>query len=190
MDVNSDFSIDEDSKPKAIIGEFKSDPYAKNFLLTQILSHDYIDVNNDGPDLEDYGSWTNLHYRKIYGFQTVDENFYKWRSPYTGQHYSKNQISDIYDDFGSISQGEKEVYYLSAVETKSHIAFFVTNNSSFDDWTLFEQSYILGSGVERNDGIDADLQEANNDVNAKGNNQLEYLEKIVLFSKEKARKTN
>ncbi|NJO03104.1 MAG: hypothetical protein HC880_16760 [Bacteroidia bacterium] len=100
-------------------------PYANNYLLTQILSYDYVDLGEPGPDSRDFGGWTQFHYFKKYG-DVNDESgaiWYRWRNPYTGLLYNKNQISDTKDDVGAVLTGEKEVYYLKAVETKHIIAF-------------------------------------------------------------------
>lgn len=186
--------VNQDStKSKAIFGEFKEEAYSKSYLLTQIFTHDYIDIGNDGVDEMDHGGWTNFHYTNKFGFG--NDNFYNWRTPYTGLNYSKNQISDIYDDMGSMSYGEKEVYYLKAIETKSHVALFILNDSEATDFTdltggITPSEYIEGSdpSISRKDGMDADIQDASNNLEARGTNKLSYLEKIVLFSKERMSK--
>lgn len=184
-----------------LMGEIRTVPYATNYLLTEITTPDYVDVNQNGADREDFGGWTAFAYHQKYGHE--QQNWYRWRSPYTGLFYSQNSISDPKDDLGSLMTGEKEVYYLKWIETKSHIAFFVTNDSGNDRWNAQELAnkmdissgeaakvinYLQGSGISREDGLSAALlsslgDEAASSKEAKGTQTPERLEKIVLFSK-------
>lgn len=192
---------------KTAVGEVRKVPYTSAYLLTQITTPDFVDITDDGPTNDDFGGWTNMHYFKKYGAKPSigsgsgsvgSENWYRWRTPYNGLMYNKGQISNTKDDVGSVSCGEKEVHYLKAIETKTHIAFFVTNES---DPTRFG---FLGAGVPahyltgtktpsgafipRQDGRDAAALTSSGDPAStkqylKGTNKLEYLEKVVLFSK-------
>ncbi|HYF68642.1 MAG TPA: hypothetical protein VD884_10920 [Ohtaekwangia sp.] len=116
-----------DYKDEAItVGQVQEKPYASAYLLTEIVTPDYVDKplvgeKSDGPTANDLGGYTRFNYQKI----TDSENYYKWRAPYSGLFYSKNSHSDPKDDLGSYSEGEKEIYYLQSVETKSHVAIFV-----------------------------------------------------------------
>lgn len=172
---------------KVAIGEKRSTPYAQSFLLTQITTPDYIDVNKNGPDSEDYGGWTTFDYRKVHGKSA--ENYYKWRVPYSGLIYHKNEISNPSDNIGSFSMGEKEVFYLKAIETKTHVAFFITNKtkqtelaSYFSKDNFPPANYLNGSNKDRYDGLDAGKNPADS-LSAKGIKKLEKLERIVLYSK-------
>ncbi|TVL99814.1 MAG: hypothetical protein CV087_16330 [Candidatus Brocadia sp. WS118] len=189
------FSEPDISQYDTVFGELRKEPYVKDYLLTQITSHDYIDVGNNGPGKEDFGAWTNFHYHQKYSILNTP---YHWRSPYIGMQFHKNSISDPGDDLAAVISGCKDVYYLKAIETKTHIAFFVTNktnrsrfNNTFRDITLPPEidQYIQGSQVERLDGLGAPEYSSNGDPAANSNSQkgitqrLEKLEKIVLFSK-------
>ncbi len=104
------------------INKTRKSPYANSHLLTSVLGADYVDINNDGPDDSDRGYWVKFNYVK-----TTD--FYKWRAPYckSGQkiaQYNGGQVWDDEDDKASYQYGEKEVWYLAQMETKSHIAVF------------------------------------------------------------------
>ncbi|KXX67798.1 hypothetical protein [Flammeovirga sp. SJP92] len=89
-------------------------------LLTAILGNDYVDVDNNGPSENDLGYWVKFSYTK-------HASNYKWRSPYdaTTANYSPGSISNKKDDKGIVVYGEKEIYYLSKVETATHIAKFI-----------------------------------------------------------------
>jgi hypothetical protein len=197
LDLNStSFSVHNYPNAK-VIGEIRQLPYASNYLLTSINTPDYVDVGNDGPDAKDFGGWTKFDYHKKYGAGT-GTSWYRWRIPYNGLFYDQNQNSDKKSRTGTVSTGEKEVYYLKTVETKTHIAYFVTNVSDASRWSGVaggvdaNSPYIQGSGEVRKDGLGAKHLANNNDPAAikgtnnqpvKGNERLEYLEKIVLFSK-------
>jgi hypothetical protein len=128
--------------------------------------------------------------------------WYRWRFPYSGLAYNQNSISDVRDDAGSVSTGEKEIYYLKSIETKTHIAFFVTNNSDIKKWedVLAKMNvkegtpvwnklstFLEGNGEARKDGLGAIRLTSGLDPMSskgkKGEETLEYLNKIILFSK-------
>jgi hypothetical protein len=95
-------------------------PYAINHLLTSILGADYVDLTNDGPTDDDFGYWVKFQYKKV----NTETDPYKWRAPYYGANFIKGLNVKIDDDKASFLYGEREMYYLVAAETKSHIAYF------------------------------------------------------------------
>ncbi len=108
--------------------------YAHAYLLTSVLSNDYIDVDQvRGPSDNDFGSYTNFYYSKIPN--------YKWRTPFQDANYSEGLKSDKMDDKASYIYGEKELNYLDSIVTKNHIAIFYKDNR--ED----------GFGVKGEDGI-------------------------------------
>ncbi|WAC02745.1 hypothetical protein N7U66_03475 [Lacinutrix neustonica] len=175
-----------------VSGEIKKVPYENTSLLELITTPDYIDLGQEGPDDDDFGGWTAFEYHKRYGEDSDMARWYRWRIPYNGLLYSKNSISDVKDDTGYVNTGEKEVNYLKKVETKTHVAYFVTNKS---DAARFGVSgdiaqFLNGSLKDRYDGLGApeltSVEDPSSDPlnkSLKGVDQLEYLEKIVLFSK-------
>lgn len=178
------------SKHRTLIGEVKRTPYANNFLLTQILTSDYVDVGSDGVSDNDFGGWTQFNYFRKWG--NTDANWYRYRTPYSGLLYQKNDLSDTKDDLGSVITGEKEVYYLKTIETKTHIAFFVTNKSDASRFPSgYNTAYLAGTQNQRLDGFGAskdvtggfEKSASSKGHNARGEEDLEYLEQIVLFSK-------
>lgn len=113
-----------------VVGEERDLPYASTYLLTEILTPDYVDRANDGPTPDDLGGYTKFNYSRVAGSNDkteADDSWYKWRIPYNGLLYNRNSLSDPNDDAGSVSTGEKEIYYLQSIETKTHIALFVTD---------------------------------------------------------------
>lgn len=129
--------------------------YATSFLLTAILSPDYVDKTGDGITDDDLGTAVKFNYSKL-------NNYFKWRAPFEANsaNYNEGFISDPKDDKGSIVYGEKEVWYLHSIESKTMIAIFETS-------TREDGLGVLGV----NGGKDID-------------NKLLKLDKIKLFSKE------
>lgn len=91
----------------------KNEPYAYTWYLTAITGPDFIDRNNNGlTDEQDWGYWITFDYGKW-------TDNYNWRNPSEGFH------NDIENGYKSFSSGQKEIYYLDAIRTRSHTAIFV-----------------------------------------------------------------
>jgi len=90
----------------------KANPYAYTWYLTSITGPDFVDRNIDGKaDSGDWGYWVNFEYGKW-------SNNYVWRNPSEGYHRDEDNV------FQNLSMGYKEVYYLNAAKTRSHVALF------------------------------------------------------------------
>lgn len=178
--LNEDLYSD---KLKTVVGTISPSKYANDYLLTSVLNAGYKDVDDNGPTDNDLGGWTKFHYREKYGDKSG--KWYRYRNPFYGLLYSQNSISDVKDDVGSVTTGEKEVFYLKAIETKSHIAVFVTNKTGYSN------KYLKSDGEDRLDGLSASALTSSGDPDASigssnqqtGKSDLEFLEKIVLFPK-------
>ena len=94
--------------------------YAYSYLLTSVVGSDYVDVTGDGVTEDDLGYWVKFTYQKA----TPGNAPYQWRDPYSQAHYVKGWETDPRDDKGSFVYGQKEIWYLTQAETKSHIAKF------------------------------------------------------------------
>lgn len=138
--------------------------YAHSYMLTAVLSPDYVDLTGDGPTEDDLGYWVKFNYIK-------KSSDYNWRAPYgvesTDNDYPQgnnieNNYSDNMDDMSGYSYGEKEIMYLQSIETKTHVAEY--HMSVRED----------GIGVEDKDGGIAATPSSQ---------QLLKLDKIVLKSK-------
>lgn len=93
--------------------------YAHSFMLTSVLSDDYIDIDTiQGPSKNDYGSYVKFNYDKV--------DNYEWRSPVAAYDAFRNDgmKTDPTDDKASFIYGKKDLWYVKAVETKNYVAIF------------------------------------------------------------------
>jgi hypothetical protein len=95
--------------------------YATSYLLTAILSPDYMDATGNGITDDDKGTAIKFNYSKLNGL-------YNWRSPNKDKTVtmSKGLLADPDDDKGSFVYGKKELWFLHSIETKTQIAYFIT----------------------------------------------------------------
>lgn len=98
--------------------EMKTPGYAHSYLLTSILGTDYVDIDNNGPSENDLGYWVKFNYVKT-------SNKYKWRAPFSGANFIEGYKTSTTDDQGAYVYGEKEIWHVGTVETKTHVAEFV-----------------------------------------------------------------
>jgi hypothetical protein len=134
--------------------------YAHSFLLSGILSHDYVDLTNNGITEDDLGTAIKFNYTKI---QDGDKTLFKWRTPHTKDHtgnFNAGNRSEKKDDKAMISYGERESWYLQSVESKNMIAVFYLKDRADGKGALSEYG-----GIDENDHM------------------LKALDKISLFSK-------
>jgi hypothetical protein len=139
--------------------ETETPGYAHSFLLTAVVSPDYVDYDNiEGPSAGDLGSYTRFNYVKA-------ASQFNWRAPINDQAYSANfsegMKSDPTDDKGNYVFGQKEIWYVSSIETKSYVAVF--SLSDRED----------GLGVQNKDGL----------VYQAPGYRLKKIDKIALYSK-------
>ena len=123
--------------------------YAHAFLLTAILSDDYVDVDLNGPTENDLGSYTRLNYSKI-------ASDFKWRIPFYKDHANYDEGTNMRhgssdgDDRGNYSYGEKELWYIQSIETKNYVALFYFSDRD-DGYSVLDE----------NGGIDLNEQKPN-----------------------------
>lgn len=108
-------------------------PYAHSYLITAVLSNDYVDSDGiRGPSKNDYGSYTLFNYYPAYT--------YRWKTPnnstydsgsdsydYKFANLSRGALSRNDDDMGSIVEGRKEIHYLREIKSKNQIAVFTVS---------------------------------------------------------------
>jgi hypothetical protein len=136
-------------------------PFAHSYLLTGIVSADYTDVKGDGISDDDNGDAVKFNYSRVFS----KKNPYKWRTPFHNATagYSENLRTDKSDDKAHYVYGEKEIWYLNSVESKTMIATFTLGAST--------EARLDGRGAAGEDGGRDD------------NQKLRYLKRIDLYSK-------
>ncbi|MBK6823036.1 MAG: hypothetical protein IPG87_08620 [Saprospiraceae bacterium] len=113
----------EDGRPKHKFGSDhylsrdETPPYAYCYLLTAILSEDYVDLTSDGPSSDDLGTYTKINYSRLYAD-------YKWRVPYTDANFSEGLLANREDDKGNYLYGEKDIWIIQSIESKTQKAEF------------------------------------------------------------------
>ncbi len=141
--------------------------YAHSFLLTGLLSPDYVDVTGDGITDDDLGQAVKFNYTEVVD-QYGNPIYHQWRTPAGANiaNFNPGTRSQVKDDKGLISYGERESWYLHSIETKTMIAVFTLQNRAD------------GKGVINSDGgINT------SDVSSKA------LQQIDLYSKSDLRQT-
>jgi hypothetical protein len=93
--------------------------YAHSFLLGSVLSPNYIDVDDNGPSINDIGDYVKFNYSRVY------DNYY-WRSnnSVNEANVDLGSIGDDSDSKASYSEGEKEIWYIHSIETKNEVSRF------------------------------------------------------------------
>ncbi len=102
--------------------------YAHSFLLTGVLSSDYVDVTGDGISDDDLGDAVQFKYSKTSGIA----NPYGWRVPYITDSANYNEGFKTYDrdDKANYIYGNKELWYLHTIESKTMVATFTLQHRS------------------------------------------------------------
>jgi len=121
--------------------------YAYTWYLTTITGPDFVDRNGDGiADEGDWGYWVDFEYGKW-------SNHYNWRNP--AQGYQRDEDNQ----FQNCSMGTKEIYYLNAIRTRTHIALFekgIRNDAKGESPSIFNKNIVNGisEGYQNTSGFD------------------------------------
>ncbi|RZL66700.1 MAG: hypothetical protein EOO93_05195 [Pedobacter sp.] len=107
--------------------------FAHSFLLSGLLSPDYVDVTSDGITEDDMGTAIKFNYTRVK--QNGQWAAHKWRTPLAATgiaNFNAGNRSEVKDDKGIVSYGERESWYLHSVESKTMVAVFRTGNRTYD----------------------------------------------------------
>jgi hypothetical protein len=104
--------------------------YAHSFLLSGLLSPDYVDITGDGITEDDLGTAVKFNYTRIKkGDQPA---LHKWRTPADKDNskasFNTGNHTERRDDKGLVSYGERESWYTHSIESKTMIALFFLGN--------------------------------------------------------------
>lgn len=125
-------------------------PYAHSYMLTAIISPDYVDYDTiEGPSKGDLGTYTKFNYSRA-------QTSFNWRTP-IGSHsanYNEGYKSETSDDKGSYIYGQKEIWYLSSIETKNYVAIFTLSAREDGYGVSDEDGTSLSGALKKLDQID------------------------------------
>ncbi|WP_315819558.1 hypothetical protein [Paraflavitalea speifideaquila] len=126
--TGSDNSVDNSRGKDGYFNREEMPAYAHSFLLSAIVSPDYADLTGDGVSEDDNGDAVKFNYSQVYNSNAP----YKWRAPYQQNKaaYNEGLKTDNRDERGSYTYGEKEIWYLNSVESKTMIATFVLETAT------------------------------------------------------------
>lgn len=115
----SDLSTSNSKGVDNYYNRVKMPPYAHSYLLTAIVTPDYVDVTGDGLSDDDYGNYTKFEYVKA-------GTKYGWRMPYEANvaNFNENGKSIQNDDQGNLVYGEKELWFVQKIITRNYVAVF------------------------------------------------------------------
>lgn len=124
--------------------------YAHSFLLTALVSPNYVDVTGDGITEDDMGDAVKFNYSQF-------NKGYKWKTP-VGTNvatYSEGLKTDDKDDKAHYVYGEREMWHLYSVESKNMVARFYVKNDRKDCRQVINQDGKVDNswGMQRLDKI-------------------------------------
>ncbi len=153
--------LNTNSKKDGFLQISQTPAYAHSFLLSGLLSPDYVDITDNGITEDDLGDAIKFNYSRMKRGDTAA--VHRWRTPLTPgnkANFNEGNRSELKDDKGIISYGERESWYTHSIESKNMIALFTLENRDDGKGTLHEYG-----------GIDA------------GDSSLKRLKRIDLYNK-------
>lgn len=121
--VVNQFSATFDGGKDGYLSVTHTPAYAHAFLLGSVLSPNYIDVDANGPSVNDLGDYVKFNY------SLLDSNFY-WRSNNSLEKVGadKGNVADERDAKAFYSEGTKEIWLIHSIESKNEVARFYYSN--------------------------------------------------------------
>ncbi len=112
------------------VEETQTPAYAHSFLLSGLLSPDYVDMTGDGISDDDLGNAVKFNYTRVKNYLGWYDH--KWRTPADNgmANFNPGSRSNVKDDKGLVNYGQRESWYLHSIESKTMIAIFVLQNRS------------------------------------------------------------
>lgn len=119
----------------------KMPAYPTSWLLTGVLSDNYVDTKLDGLSDDDLGNFVKFNYTK------ANTNF-KWRLPVGEKNakFNPGMLADNKDNKGMYSWGEREDWYMHSMESKTQIAlFFLSPRTAGNDRSILNENGSLSN---------------------------------------------
>lgn len=100
--------------------------YTHSFLLSSLLSSNYVDVTGNGITEDDLGDAIKFNYSNV--------GIFKWRTPHAlnSATYSEGVKLNKDDDKSHYIYGEREMWYLHTIESKNMVARFYSSSNRRD----------------------------------------------------------
>lgn len=119
----TDLSQDNTKGKDGYFSKQTTPAHAHSYLLTALKSTDYVDVTGNGITDDDMGDAVKFNYTRM---KWGSDYKFKWRTPTENSKagYDEGLRTDNSDDKGNIIYGEKEVWYMNSIESKTMIATF------------------------------------------------------------------
>ncbi len=130
--TNSQY-ISESSAKDGYVQVTETPAFPHSFLLSGLLSPDYVDVTGNGITEDDLGTAIKFNYSRVK--QNGNWAVHKWRTPHNAAgtaNLNAGNRTEKKDDKGIVAYGERESWYLHSIESKTMIAVFRTGNRQFD----------------------------------------------------------
>lgn len=105
----------------------KMPAFAHSYMLSAVLSSDYVDVTGNGPSDDDLGNYVLFEYDEP---TSGGSNPYHWRTPFEQNkaQFSDGLMADENDDKANLVYGKKQLFFLKKITTKNYTADFVLSD--------------------------------------------------------------
>ena len=149
-------------------------PYAYAHLLTSVLSPDYADRTGDGITEDDPGNAVKINYTKV-------RDNYPWRVPTQANmaRYIEGRKTDVFDDKGTYLYGEKEIWFVHSIESRTMVAQFHISSRN-DARGVSGENGGLGSLLNNSRKLDSIRLFSKSDLRLNGSNAVPI--KTVRFT--------
>ncbi|MHA4808143.1 hypothetical protein ACX0G9_08545 [Flavitalea flava] len=140
--------------------------YASSFLITGLLSPDYVDVTGNGITEDDLGGAVKFDY-------TMSSSLHKWRTPRNNSngntaHFNIGLKTERRDNKATMTYGEREAWYLHGIESKSMIALFNTSSRQDSKGVNGEMDGSINANENANLKLDSIVLYTKADIKAHG----------------------
>jgi len=144
----------------------KTPAYASSFMLTGLLSPDYVDRTGDGITEDDLGNAVKFDY-------TMSDSTHKWRTPRNNSagnkaHFNVGLHTEKRDNKATISYGMREAWYLHAIESKAMIAIFSTSPRQDAKGVRSDQNGMINGTENANQKLDSIMLYTKSEIKNRG----------------------
>lgn len=141
--TTTDRSVDNTKGVDHYFQSVATPAHAHSYLLTAVLSPDYIDRTDNGVSDDDLGSVVKINYTRV-------NHDFRWRVPFKENfaNFSQGDKSNEIDDKGSFIYGSKEIWYMQSIVGKNHVAIFEISERA-DAFGVSDEDGGIGSSSKQ-----------------------------------------